>query len=144
MKEYKQNEIFQWEDRTLMLTGEKDKITRCANCYLDKYMPIDYCYLEYVCNDYVYFTNKLIFSSEGLTLQIKRKGCKVKVKVLELNDGVYMIKNDKFEIFKGNLMTMILKYSLSIENKNDKLSHTFPTEQEAIDWVDGLFSLRGE
>jgi hypothetical protein len=24
----------------------------------------------------------------------------------------------------------------------DKIQHIFPTEQEAIDWVDGLFSLR--
>ena len=87
---------------------------------------------------------KLIFSAEGIKLQIKRKGCKVKVKVLELSDGFDNIENDEFAIYKANIATSIGQYSLGIYEVGDKIKHKFYTEQEAIDWVDRLFSLRGE
>lgn len=129
MLEYKINELFQWEDRTLMC-------------------------VEGVNGDSNYFTNKLIFSAEGIKLQIKRKGCKVKVKVLELytsEDGLdyecaYFdkIDNDKFTIYKSDIMSKFFTDSLSVHEVEDKVKHKFYTEQEAIDWVEALFSLRGE
>ena len=114
MKEYK---IFQWEDRTLM----------CVEV-----------------GDSSYFTNKIIFSVEGIKLQIKRKGCKVKVKVLELSEEFYGCENGRFEIYKSNVYSTINSYNLAVHLIGDKVKHTFPTEQEAIDWVEALFSLRGE
>ena len=87
---------------------------------------------------------KLIFSAEGIKLQIKRKGCKVKVKVLELSEEFDSIENDEFALYKANLYTSIYLHSLAVYEVGDKIKHTFGTEQEAIDWVDGLFSLRGE
>ena len=88
--------------------------------------------------------DKIIFSAEGIKLQIKLKGCKVKVKVLELSDGFDRIENDKFTVYKANLYTSIYLHSLAVYEVGDKIKHKFYTDQEAIDWVDGLFSLRGE
>ena len=145
MKECKINELFQWEDRTLMCV-ECASSKACGKCSLQ---GKDYC--TKVCcdsfrsdNTMVHFTNKLIFSAEGIKLQIKRKGCKVKVKVLELSDGFDNIENDEFAIYKANIATSIGQYSLGIYEVGDKIKHKFYTEQEAIDWVDRLFSLRGE
>ena len=95
-------------------------------------------------NTMVYFTNKLIFSVEGIKLQIKRKGCKVKVKVLELSDEFDNIENDKFTVYKSNIVSNIDYYSLGIYEVRDKVKYKFPTEQEAIDWVEALFSLKGD
>jgi hypothetical protein len=92
----------------------------------------------------VYFTNKLIFSIEGLTLQIKRKGCKVKVKVLELSEEFEMLVGCISIVYSPYINKNFIGCNLAITKVGDKLSRTFPTEQEAIDWVDGLFSLRGE
>ena len=94
--------------------------------------------------DSSYFTNKIIFSVEGIKLQIKRKGCKVKVKVLELSEEFYGCENGRFEIYKSNVYSTINSYNLAVHLIGDKVKHTFPTEQEAIDWVEALFSLRGE
>ena len=91
-----------------------------------------------------YKIGELIFSVKGIKLQIKRKGCKVKVKVLELSDWFYKVENDEFVLYKSNIVTSVGKYSLGIYEVGDKINHTFGTEQEAIDWVDWLFSLRGE
>ena len=91
-----------------------------------------------------YKINKLIFSAEGIKLQIKRKGCKVKVKVLELGEEFKRIENDKFTLYKANIATSVGQYSLGIYEVGDKIKYKFDTEQEAIDWVDWLFSLRGE
>ena len=91
-----------------------------------------------------YKINKLIFSVKGIKLQIKRKGCKVKVKVFELSDWFYKVEGDEFVLYKSNIVTSVGKYSLGIYEVGDKIKHTFGTEQEAIDWVDKLFSLRGE
>ena len=95
-------------------------------------------------NTMVHFNNKLIFSAEGIKLQIKRKGCKVKVKALEMSDGFDSIENDYFILYKSNIATSVGQYSLGIYEVGDKIKHTFGTEQEAIDWVDKLFSLRGD
>jgi hypothetical protein len=134
-------ELVQFEDRTLMRVEGYN----CNNCYFDKYLSKEE---EFECistcrrdNE---FTNKLIFSTEGLTLQIKRKGCKVKVKVLELSDEFDGIKNDKFEISKACALTAIYIWELGVYEVGDKTSQIFQTEQETMDWVDMLFSLRGE
>ena len=146
MKEYKIGEIFQWEDRTLMcVEGASSKA--CDKCSLQ---GKDYC--TKVCcdsfrsdNTMVYFTNKLIFSAEGIKLQIKRKGCKVKVKVLELREEFDYIKNNNFSIFYAQMFSVIFEiYTLGVYKIGDKIKHTFQTEQEAINWVEALFSLRGE
>jgi hypothetical protein len=137
MKEYKINEIFQWEDRTLMCVEGYG----CGDCYLDG----QYCSgHDRIDGKDSYFTNKLIFSTKGLTLQIKRKSCKVKVKVLELSEEFERIENDNFEIYYTSTLTHLHRVYLAIHKVNDKWKNIFPTEQEAIDWVDGLFSLRGE
>ena len=120
MKEYKINELFQWENRTLM------------------------CVEVGVNGDSNYFTNKLIFSAEGIKLQIKRKGAKIKVKVLELSEEFDSIENDEFALYKASLYTSIYLHNLGIYEVGDKIKYKFGTEQEAIDWVDWLFSLRGE
>ena len=91
-----------------------------------------------------YKINKLIFSVKGIKLQIKRKGCKVKVKVLELSDWFYKVENYEFVLYKSNIVTSVGKYSIGIYEVGDKIKYKFGTEQEAIDWVDWLFSLRGE
>ena len=67
----------------------------------------------------------------------------MKVKVLELSEEFEELSNDKFEIFKS-LSLHIYNDSLSICDNGDKWKHKFPTEQEAINWVEALFSLRGE
>jgi hypothetical protein len=138
MKEYKINELFQWEDRTLMCV-EKG-IYDCKKCYFHENIGCG----GVECGDYLYYTNKLVFSAEGIKLQIKRKGAKVKVKVLELSEEFYGIENDKFTLYKANVLTAIYYDSLAVYEIGDKIQHIFPTEQEAIDWVDRLFSLRGE
>ena len=138
--EYKINELFQWEDRTLMCV-EGSMI--CENCYFDKLTGDDYCEHQDKCGENI-FTNKLIFSAEGIKLQIKRKGAKIKVKVLELSEEFDNIENDEFTIYKSNIATSMDYYMLGIYEICDKIKHKFDTEQEAIDWVDGLFSLRGE
>lgn len=145
MKEYKIGELFQWEDKTLMcVDGASNKA--CDKCSLQ---GKDYC--TKVCcdsfrsdNTMVHFTNKLIFSAEGIKLQIKRKGCKVKVKVLELSDGFDKVEGDEFTIYKSNIVTSIYLHSLAVYEVGDKIKHTFCTEQEAIDCVEVLFSLRWE
>ena len=137
MKEYKIGEIFQWEDRTLMCVEGN---TMCEKCV---FYSNEHCN-DMRCGEYIYFTNKLIFSAEGLTLQIKRKGCKVKVKVLELGEEFTRLENVGFEIFQAYVVTMVYEWELGVYEVGDKTSHVFPTEQEAIEWVDGLFSLRGE
>ena len=96
-------------------------------------------------NTIVYFTNKLIFSAEGIKLQIKRKGAKVKVKVLELSDEEFKeIKNDKITITKDENISSIYKDALVLDSYNTKYKYYFNTEQEAITWVEALFSLRGD
>ena len=145
MKEYRIGELFQWEDKTLMCVEGINSKT-CDKCYLQ--------YKEYcnkVCCDSfrsdnltIYFTNKLIFSVEGIKLQIKRKGCKVKVKVLELNNEFYGCENSRFEIYKSNVYSTINSYNLAVHLIGDKIQNTLQTEQEAINWVNNLFSLRGE
>ena len=134
-------ELVQFEDRTLMRVEGYN----CNNCYFDKYLSKEE---EFECistcrrdNE---FTNKLIFSTEGLTLQIKRKGCKVKVKVLELSDEFDGIKNDKFSLYKSNVYTSTGHYNLGVHLIGDKVKYACQTEQEAINWVEALFSLRGE
>ena len=142
MKEYKIGELFQWEDRTLMCVEWKDD-SDCDTCKLKG----ERCRLmscDTVEGISIYFTNKLIFSAEGIKLQIKRKGCKVKVKALEMSDGFDSIENDYFILYKSNIATSVSQYSLGIYEVGDKIKHTFGTEQEAIDWVDKLFSLRGD
>ena len=145
MKEYKIGELFQWEDRTLMCVDDVSSKV-CDKCSLQG----KDCCTKVCCDSFrsdntmVYFTNKLIFSAEGIKLQIKRKGSKVKVKVLELSEGFDRVENDKFTTYKANIVTSVGQYSLGIYEVGDKIKHTFDTEQEAIDWVDRLFSLRGE
>ena len=135
------NELFQWEDRTLMCVEHN-----CHDCHFSK----QDCNITWCCGTVredckgVYFTHKLIFQATGITLQIKRKSNKVKVKVLELSEEFNRLENIHFEIFRGNLLTMIHKNALSIEYKGDKASNTFPTDQLAIDWVNNLFSLKEE
>jgi hypothetical protein len=143
MKEYKPNELFQWEDRTLMCVEyHASEDGDCGNCI---WFDDTYCNETGCDGTKSYFTNKLMFSTTGLTLQIKRKGCKVKIKVLEMSDDFDYIKNDNFSIFCANLFSVIFEvYTLGIYEVGDKVQYTFPTEQEAIDWVDGLFSLRWE
>ena len=136
------NELFQWEDRTLMCV-EFNNDSDCDNCK----MKGERCRLiscDTVEGIPCYFTNKLIFQADGIKLQVKRKNNKVKVKVLELSEEFNRLENIHFEIFRGNLLTMIHKNALSIEYKGDKASHTFPTDQLAIDWVNNLFSLKEE
>ena len=146
MKEYKIGEIFQWEDRTLMcVEGVSSNI--CGKCSLQ---GKDYC-IKVCCDSFrsdnvtVYFTDKLIFSAEGIKLQIKRKGCNVKVKVLELGEEFESNCNDNFQLYKSTAFTSIYShYQLGVYKIGDKTSRKFPTEQSAIDWVEALFSLRGE
>ena len=144
MLEYKINELFQWEDRTLMCVEG-------VNCEECKFEYAGRSCEGLACNagsrsdsKYIHFTNKLIFSAEGIKLQINRKGAKVKVKVLELSEEFYNIYNDEFTIYKANIVTSIGKYSLGIYEVGDKIKYKFYTEQKAIDWVYRLFSLRGE
>lgn len=142
MKEYKIGELFQWEDRTLMCVEWKDD-SDCDTCKLKgercRFMSCDT--VEGIS---IYFTNKLIFSAEGIKLQINRKGAKIKVKVLELSEEFYNIYNDEFTIYKANIVISVGKYSLGIYEVGDKIKYKFYTEQEAIAWVYRLFSLRGE
>ena len=79
---------------------------------------------------------------EGIKLQIKRKVCRVKVKVLELSDGFDRVKNDRFEIFRAITFTTLYRWELGVCDVGDKVKYIFQTEQEAIDWVEALFSLR--
>lgn len=140
MKEYKINELFQYDNRTLMCV-EGSMI--CENCYFDKLTGDDYCEHQDKCGENI-FTNKLIFSAEGIKLQIKRKGCKVKVKVLELSEEFKKLENYKFAVYKATIFSTIDDYTLGIYEVGDKVKYTFATEQEVIDWVEALFSLRGE
>lgn len=143
MKEYKINELFQWEDRTLMCVEWKEDAD-CDKCKLtNEDCKFSNCNST-IGRESVLFTNKLIFSAEGIKLQIKRKGNKVKVKVLELSEEFYNIYNDEFTIYKANIYNSVGKYSLEIYEVGDKIKHKFYTYQEAIDWVYRLFSLRGE
>ena len=143
MKEYKLNELFQWEDRTLMCVEDET----CNNCILlqqDDCIGVSCSKFDRVDGKSAMFTNKLIFSAEGIKLQIKRKGFKVKVKVLELSEEFDIIESNKFKIYSTTTSTPIDNYILGINGIVGKIKHTFDTEQEAIDWVDRLFSLRGE
>lgn len=144
MLEYKINELFQWEDRTLMCVEG-------VNCEECKFEYAGRSCEGLACNagsrsdsKYIHFTNKLIFSAEGIKLQIKRKGNKVKVKVLELSEEFDSIENDKFTLYKSNIVTSMDYYMLGIYEVGDKIKHKFYTYQEAFDWVYRLFSLRGE
>ena len=144
MKEYKINELFQYDNRTLMCVEG-------VNCEECKFEYAGRSCEGLACNagsrsdsKYIHFTNKLIFSAEGIKLQIKRKGAKVKVKVLELSEEFDSINNDEFTIYKSNIVSNIDYYNLGIYEVKDKVKYKFPTEQEAIDWVEALFSLRGD
>lgn len=92
-------------------------------------------------NKSIYFTNKLIFQSSGIKLQVKRKGCKVKVKVLELSDEFEGIGD---LIWSANYFTCINRRDIGVHAVGDKKKRTFDSDQEAIDWVVRLFSLRRE
>lgn len=61
--------------------------------------------------------------------------------MLELSEEYF--KNDKFTVYKATIFSTIDDYTLGIYEVGDKIKHTFATEQEAIDWVEVLFSLRG-
>ena len=138
MKQHKINSLFIHSNRTLMCIEGRG----CKDCYFNPN-----CLEDTVCSfdkKSIIFTNKLLFEVEGLTLQIKRKGCKVKVKVLELSEEFDEITNDEFNIYKSDIMTTLYENSLAVYGIGDKLKHTFPTPQHAIDWVDNLFSLREE
>ena len=143
-KGYQINELFQYADRTLMCVEHNSM--SCDECYLNNQI----CNTSLCCGtfreDYVsvYFTNHLIFTAPHLTLQIKRKGCKVKVKVLELSEEFNNIEGDNFTIYRGKILTDFYIQALSVYKVGDKISGTFDTDQEAIEWVNGLFSLREE
>ena len=104
MLEYKINELFQWEDRTLMCVEWKDD-SDCDTCKLKgercRLMSCD--------------------TVEGIKLQIKRKGAKVKVKVLELSEEFDSIENDEFALYKANLYTSIYLHGLAVYEVGDKI-----------------------
>ena len=139
MKEYKIGELFQHADRTLMCV-EFNNDSDCDNCK----MKGERCRLiscDTVEGIPVYFTNKLIFQADGIKLQIKRKGSKVKVKVLELSEEFSGIGD---LIWRANYFTCINRRDIGVYAVGDKKKRTFDSDQEAIDWVDRLFSLRRE
>ena len=139
MKEYKIGELFQHEDRTLMCV-EFNNDSDCDNCK----MKGERCRLiscDTVEGIPCYFTNKLIFQADGIKLQVKREGSKVKVKVLELSDDFEEIGDF---IWRAKYFTSINRHDIGVHDIGDKKKRTFDSDQEAIEWVEGLFSLRME
>lgn len=144
MKEFSLGEIFEHGNRTLMCVENPSVL--CNGCYL---------YDTENCNDDnsycnpeerkdhrdIIYTKKLIFESTDLIIQIKRNGCKVKVKVLEEATHFGSLESDKFKIKSNPQLGGIFENTLVIST-NEKYKKNFETEQEAITWVHGLFSLR--
>ena len=141
MKQYQISELFQHNNRTLMCVEVKN--TSCDKCSLqyDSYCGEVSCDSFRSDNKSIYFTNKLIFQSSGIKLQVKRKGSKVKVKVLELSEDFEGIGD---LIWSANYFTCINRRDIGVHAVGDKKKRTFDSDQEAIDWVDRLFSLRME
>ena len=135
MKEYKIGELFQYADRTLMcVSGGGNpacEICKVAESCNEKMACLD---IERKDNLPVYFTNKLIFQADGIKLQIKRKGSKVKVKVLELSEDFEEIGDF---IWRANYFTCINRHDIGVHAVGDKKKRTFDSDQEAIEWVDG-------
>ena len=119
--------------RTLVQLKEQIE-HNCTGCYLDKFND---CYSK--CPDAIY-SNKIIVDDENVKLQLKRKGYKVKVRVLE-NKFTINIESEDFAIIKSkHTYTNLFHNKLVIGTAKFKDNITLPTEQEAIDLLVKIIS----
>lgn len=86
------------------------------------------------------FTNKLIFRADGIRLQVKRKGKKVKVRILDLSEDFDGLNSEKFNLSINFRNTGIFNSGLGLCEATEYRGK-FYSDKDAIEWVHDLFEL---